>query len=136
MESKAALARISSLLKAKRREAGLGLREAAKETGVSPSTLSRLERFSSSALPDSETLTKLSKWLGMSVEYMLYGQNSEAKKEDIKLSTPELVEVHLRADKKLSPDTAKALSEMFKILYNQFSNAGNNNSASKSQTNG
>ena len=29
----------------------------------------------------------------------------------------ELVEVHLRADKNLDPDAAKALAEMFKTLY-------------------
>ncbi len=100
MEPKAALARISSLMKAKRREAELGLREAAKHR-VSPSTLSRLERFSATALPDAETLTKLSAWLGMSVEFMMYGQEPVVTTEDIIRSTPEMVEVYLRADKNL-----------------------------------
>jgi len=30
---------------------------------------------------------------------------------------PEFVEVHLRADKNLTPDTADALSKMFRQLY-------------------
>jgi hypothetical protein len=36
-------------------------------------------------------------------------------------STPELVEVHLRADKNLSPEAAKALAQMFKAIYEQVS---------------
>jgi hypothetical protein len=36
-------------------------------------------------------------------------------------STPEIVEAHLRADKHLTPQTAKALSELFRVAYAQFS---------------
>jgi hypothetical protein len=36
-------------------------------------------------------------------------------------STPEIVEAHLRADRQLSPETAKALSELFRVAYKQFS---------------
>jgi hypothetical protein len=38
--------------------------------------------------------------------------------------TPEIVEAHLRADKSLSPETAKALSELFRVAYKQFSTPG------------
>ena len=65
------VARIGALLKAKRRKAGLGLRAAAAECGVSPSTLSRFERGDSSSLPDAETLTKLAAWLNMTVAALL-----------------------------------------------------------------
>ena len=36
-------------------------------------------------------------------------------------ATPEIVEAHLRADKNLTPETAKALSELFRVAYTQFS---------------
>jgi transposase-like protein len=36
-------------------------------------------------------------------------------------ATPEIVEAYLRADPNLSPETAKALSELFRVAYNQFS---------------
>jgi hypothetical protein len=39
-------------------------------------------------------------------------------------ATPEIVEAHLRADKNLTPDTAKALSELFRVAYQQFSKPG------------
>jgi transcriptional regulator with XRE-family HTH domain len=114
---KADLARIGALVKAKRRKTGLGLRASAAQCGVSPSTLSRLERGDSSSLPDADTLTKLAAWLGTTVAALL----SEKSKPlvDPKLTTPEVVEVHLRADKRLSPETAGALGRAFRLLYDQ-----------------
>ena len=35
--------------------------------------------------------------------------------------TPEIVEAHLRADRNLTPETAAALSELFRVAYTQFS---------------
>ncbi|MBL8151739.1 MAG: hypothetical protein JNN15_17580 [Blastocatellia bacterium] len=35
-------------------------------------------------------------------------------------STPDIVEAHLRADPNLKPETAKALSELFRVAYFQF----------------
>jgi hypothetical protein len=34
---------------------------------------------------------------------------------------PEIVEAHLRADRNLTPETAAALSELFRVAYTQFS---------------
>ncbi len=39
-------------------------------------------------------------------------------------ATPEIVEAHLRADKNLTPETAKALSELFRVAYSQFKKPG------------
>ena len=36
-------------------------------------------------------------------------------------ATTEIVSAHLRADKNLTPETAKALSELFRVAYKQFS---------------
>ena len=116
MSSRATLARISGLIKAKRREDGVGLRNAADASGVSASTLSRLERGAAASLPDSGTLTKLADWLGLTLSSLL-SDKENADESEPELTTPEVVEVHLRAAKELSPETAKALAEMFKTLY-------------------
>lgn len=117
------LARIGALIKAKRRETGQGLRAAAAECGVSSSTLSRLERGDASSLPDADTLTKLASWLKTTVAALL----SEKKKhtDEPELTTPEVVEVHLRADKRLSPETATALGRAFMLLYDQLAKGPN-----------
>ena len=108
--------RISLAIKSKKREEELGVRGAAKECGVDASTLSRLERGVYSTLPDAGTLQKLADWLGTSIGELLGGDG----KDGLEGSTlPEVVEVHLRADKNLNPKTAKALSDMFKALYEQ-----------------
>lgn len=111
------LARLGEIIKAKRQEAGLGLRAAADESGISASTLSRLERGIGAA-PDAETMSKLSEWLNASVDDLLFG--GEAKFKELEgLSTPDIIAVHLRADKKLSPETADALVHLFRAAYTQ-----------------
>jgi transcriptional regulator with XRE-family HTH domain len=111
------LARIGALIKAKRRETGLGLRAAATKCGVSSSTLSRLERGDASSLPDADTLTKLAIWLKTTVAALLSEKQKTTAEPE--LTTPEVVEVHLRADKRLSTETATALGRAFKLLYDQ-----------------
>jgi transcriptional regulator with XRE-family HTH domain len=120
MATKSRMSRLPALIKAKRRELGVGLRAAAEESGVSPSTLSRLERGVSPSLPDTETLTKITSWLGVSLEDVLAHNASSTKIDEPDLSTTEAIEVYLRADKNLTPETAKALSDMFKMIYKQF----------------
>jgi len=120
MPSRKTLARIGAMIKARRRERGLGLRAAATECAVSPSTLSRLERGGATSLPDADTLTKLASWLGTTVSALLSEKDDALSPKQPALSTPEVVEVHLRADKRLSPKTADALARMFQILYDQF----------------
>lgn len=109
--------RISALIKAKRRESDLGVRAAAAESKVSAATMSRLERGISPNLPDTGTLTKLAQWLGVPLNEIL-STNLESKEGGgPQATTPEVVEVHLRADKNLAPETADALAKMFKVLY-------------------
>ena len=109
------LQHIAALIKAKRRETGLGVNAAADAADINASTLSRLERRVTPNLPDSKTLKKLASWLSISLEELLAIPEHEGTAPTP--STPEVVEVHLRADRKLEPDKAKALAEMFKILY-------------------
>jgi transcriptional regulator with XRE-family HTH domain len=121
MSSRATLAQIGALIKAKRREKDFGLRAAADDSGVSASTLSRLERGAATSLPDTDTLTKLADWLDMPLGEMLRENRIPDGGPD--LTTPEIVEVHLRSDRELSPQTAKSLALMFRMLYEQLTEA-------------
>ena len=121
MAARAVQARIAALIQAKRREDDVGLRDAADACKVSPSTLSRLERGGSTSLPDTQTLNRLAEWLGLTLEQLLKEEHSSGRKGSTpELSTPEAVEVHLRADKNLAPETADSLAKMFKVMYEQF----------------
>jgi transcriptional regulator with XRE-family HTH domain len=117
--------KLAALIMAKRREEKIGLRAAAQESGVSPSTLSRLERGNLPSLPDTDTLTKLAVWLNVSLDEIFIHDQQKSDAETPKPTTPEIVEAHLRADKNLSSDTAKALADMFKSLYNQVAKSRN-----------
>lgn len=109
--------RISLLIKAKKRKTGLGVRESAKEAKISAATFSRLERGMSATLPDVATLEKLAAWLGVTLDNLLGDKKGRTKTPSSDFSTPDLVAVHLRADKNLTPETAKALADMFNTLY-------------------
>src|SRR5689334_8318966 len=108
---------ISLLIKAKRKTSGLGVREAAAKCGISAATMSRLERGGNPQLPDASTLTKLAEWLDVRVGDLLKHKESGVESPEPQNNMPEFVEVHLRADKNLSPETAEALAKMFKQLY-------------------
>ena|SRR3982751_1288814 len=112
-------------VKRRREELGLSLRDVADVTLVSASTLSRIEN--GTGKPDADNIARLTGWLDMPVDRVM----KMAKKDDVEPvvyypheATPEIVEAHLRADKKLTPETAKALSELFRVAYQQFSKPG------------
>jgi transcriptional regulator with XRE-family HTH domain len=79
----------------------VGIRAAAREVGVSPATLSRVER---GYLPDLETFSKICKWLQVDPGQVL-GVTKPA-------SSAPSVAVHFRKNATLSPETAKALANM------------------------
>lgn len=83
------------------KRAGRGIREVAKEIGVSPATLSRVER---GFLPDLERYQKICKWLGISTEAManVSSQNS----------TSVIPQIHFRKKPTVSPETAQALAQL------------------------
>jgi transcriptional regulator with XRE-family HTH domain len=119
-------------IRRKREELGLSLRDVASETSVSASTLSRIEN--GTGKPDADNIARLTTWLEVPMERILSGR--EPHEDDAKAvvyypeePTPEIVEAHLRADKNLTPETAAALSELFRVAYTQFSrNAGEKSS--------
>lgn len=117
MQDSKNLARLGEIIRAKRQDAGLGLRAAADESGISASTLSRLERGSGAA-PDAETMGKLSAWLNASLDDLLLGGEAGFKEVE-GLSTPDIIAVHLRADPNLSSETAEALVHLFRAAYAQ-----------------
>lgn len=91
------------------------LRTAAKEAGVSPATLSRVQRGHA---PDTDALVALTRWLQIPIEKVLHRPPSI----DVPStgSTPQKVEMHLRADPNLSAETAARLADVFKAVYEQF----------------
>ncbi|MBA3770134.1 MAG: helix-turn-helix transcriptional regulator [Blastocatellia bacterium] len=105
-----------------RDQKNLSLRDAQQQTGVSASTLSRIEN--GTGRPDADNIARLSQWLDMPVDRMMKKQTKKTVEPVIYYpheATPEIVEAHLRADRKLSPETAEALSELFRVAYKQFS---------------
>jgi transcriptional regulator with XRE-family HTH domain len=108
-------------IKRRREELGLSLRDVADVTNVSASTLSRIEN--GTGKPDADNIARLTGWLDMPIDRVM--SKSTADVEAVVYypheATPEIVEAHLRADKKLTPETAKALSELFRVAYKQFS---------------
>jgi transcriptional regulator with XRE-family HTH domain len=110
-------------IKRRREELGLSLRDVADKTDVSASTLSRIEN--GTGKPDADNIARLTNWLDMPVDRVMKTQNAQKGVEPVIYypheATPEIVEAHLRADKNLNEETAKALSELFRVAYTQFS---------------
>ena len=115
-------------IKRRREELGLSLRDVADKTGVSASTLSRIE--TGTGRPDADNIASLTNWLDMPIDRVMNKDNGSEKVEAVVYfpheSTPEIVEAHLRADKMLTPETANALSELFRVAYKQFSKPTDN----------
>ncbi len=113
-------------IKRKREQMELSLRDVATETQVSASTLSRIEN--GTGKPDADNIARLTNWLDMPVDRVMKRTQRTDTVEPVIYypheSTPEIIEAHLRADRNLSPETARALSEMFRVAYKQFSKPG------------
>lgn len=115
---------LGKAIKRRREELGLSLRDVADKTDVSASTLSRIEN--GTGKPDADNIARLTGWLGMPIDRVM--KKSKGEVEPVIYypheATTEIVEAHLRADKNLSPETANALSELFRVAYKQFSKPG------------
>lgn len=111
-------------IKRRREELGMSLRDVADATAVSASTLSRIEN--GTGKPDADNIARLTGWLDMPIDRVMNKHQSDRENVEAIVyypheATPEIVEAHLRADKNLTPETAKALSELFRVAYTQFS---------------
>ncbi|HYN85100.1 MAG TPA: helix-turn-helix transcriptional regulator [Pyrinomonadaceae bacterium] len=120
-------------IRRKREEAGLSLRDVADETGVSASTLSRIEN--GTGKPDADNIARLTNWLHMPMERVMGTRAADGEESAVvyfpQEATPDIVEAHLRADRNLTPETAKALSELFRVAYTQFSAPGSDSRGRK-----
>jgi transcriptional regulator with XRE-family HTH domain len=117
-------AELGSAIRRRREQQNLSLRDVAAKTGVSASTLSRIEN--GTGKPDADNIARLAAWLDMPIERVLHHAQPGLTDPNPVVyypheSTPEIVEAHLRADRHLTPQTAKALSELFRVAYAQFS---------------
>ena len=114
-------------IRRKREQLGLSLRDVADKTSVSASTLSRIEN--GTGKPDADNIARLTSWLDVPMERILSGRDPQAEASPAVVyypqePVPEIVEAHLRADRNLTPETAAALSELFRVAYTQFSKTG------------
>src|SRR5256885_271829 len=120
-------AELGNAVRRRREQQGLSLRDVADKTGVSASTLSRIEN--GTGKPDADNIARLTAWLDVPMERILSGRHPQEEESKAVIyypqePTPEIVEAHLRADKSLTPETAAALSELFRVAYTQFSKSG------------
>jgi transcriptional regulator with XRE-family HTH domain len=95
--------------KAREARGGRGIRDVAEEIGVSPATLSRVER---GLMPDLETFGRICRWLKVDPAEFL------GVKEV--LTRRPAVAVHFRKDRALQPVTAQALAEMILAAQRAF----------------
>lgn len=84
------------------RRAGIGIREAAREVGVSPATLSRVEN---GKVPDLETFSRICRWLGEDPALFLGIEQTSA-------ATAPSARVHFKKGSAIRKDSAKALGEL------------------------
>ncbi len=118
-------------IRRRREELGLSLRDVAAKTSVSASTLSRIEN--GTGKPDADNIARLTTWLDVPMERILSGRDPQAEESKAVVyypeePVPEIVEAHLRADRNLTPETASALSELFRVAYTQFSKGSDKSS--------
>jgi transcriptional regulator with XRE-family HTH domain len=103
-----AIANLGAILRARRREKHLSLRDLADQTGVSLNTLSRVER---GHVPDLKNFRLIVDWLELPAERFL-----EAAGE---VSTPEVIARHLRADRRLPQEAAMKIAELVEDMYHK-----------------
>lgn len=99
---------LGAVLKARRREKHLSLRDLHEITGVSVNTLSRVER---GHIPGLTNFRRIIDWLDEPAERFLELAGDA--------STPEVIARHLRADRRLSQDAAAQLAGMVEEMYRE-----------------
>ena len=104
--AKITLARLGEMLRNQRGERGI--REAAGEIGVSPATLSRVERGN---IPDLATFGKICRWLKLDPGQVLGIEDIRASSQVLQ-EAPLVTTAHFRTGQTVKPELAKALAEM------------------------
>ncbi len=108
MLPKITLLRLGKMLRERRGDRGI--REVARETGVSPATLSRVER---GKLPDLATFSKICRWLKVDPAEVLQlkreGLSARRSGEQVGET---VVAAHFRAHSTLDPEAAQDLAKL------------------------
>lgn len=113
-------AELGKAIKRRREDLDMSLRDVADKIDVSASTLSRIEN--GTGRPDADNIARITRWLDMPVDRLMKKQSAvEPVIYYPHESTTDIIDAHLRADKNLAPETANALSELFRVAYKQFS---------------
>jgi transcriptional regulator with XRE-family HTH domain len=99
---------LGAVLRARRREKHLSLRDLHELTGVSVNTLSRVER---GHVPDLKNFRRIVDWLDEPAERFLEPRATS--------STPAVIARHLRADHRLSDEAAMQLATVVEDMYRE-----------------
>lgn len=114
MEDALNLAALGERLRKVRLDQRKTLKRVSEETGISVTTLSRVERGAAREI-GSNTLLALAKWLDVSLD--LFNVSGPLTKPG--QSTPDIIELQLRGDKNLDGNLAAILAKMFRAAYEQ-----------------
>jgi transcriptional regulator with XRE-family HTH domain len=115
--------RLGMLVQRKRERDALTLRDVAQQTGLKIPTISRIEQGEARDL-EGGTLLTLCAWLGADPDDFNDGAAlpvPRVSRPSVTHSTPDVVELYLRADKNLNRKTAAALSTLFRTAYETMS---------------
>ena len=114
------LAGFGKRLREVRAKRNLTLKDVFTETEISVPTLSRIERAEAKEI-ESKTLFVLATWANLDLDFF---QGKQRTRRGLKssTSTPDAVELHLRADKNLDSRAAELLIKMFRAAYDQAAN--------------
>ncbi len=85
-----------------RRRGNMGIRAAAKEIGISPTTLSKIER---GHIPDQKTLDAVCSWIG---------------EEPSQFTAVGKLQIAFKADTAIAPQTRQSLANLIDLAHKQF----------------
>ncbi len=108
------LLRLGALLRERR--GGRGIRDVAKEIGVSPATLTRIE---AGRLPDLLTFRKICAWLKINPADILGIPTQQGSDNVVVEEAPSQAAVHLRADQALPPTAASDLAQLIVFAHRE-----------------
>lgn len=123
MPTRTDVRKLGMLVRRKREQERLTLRNVADETGLKIPTISRVERADADDV-EAGTLLTLCAWLRADPDDFTEGTALPvtAAKSKVEHNTPDVVELYLRADRNLDKRTAAALSTLFRTAYETMSN--------------
>lgn len=103
---------LMGMVRSKIDERELTVREAADEIGTSAPTL---QRVLAGHVPNSTTVSRLAAWLEVPLDGLM---------TDHEVETVAQIEMHLRADHNLSPETADSIATVVKEMYRAYAEQG------------